>query len=146
MAWEFESLYCGLPQKIKDPEQDYNQAITLTSSTAPTSTPSRPSTCEVCIYRKGLHNEQEIFFTFGIVITGTLVLNSKCFCALFDLGATRSCISTQTAFQLYLKSMKVEVKDRVNLPNNSTTKCPVLHKQVLISTGGTISPGEFFSI
>ena len=35
--------------------------------------------------------------TSGMVLTGTLLLNSKPFCALFDSGATHSFISTRAA-------------------------------------------------
>jgi len=35
--------------------------------------------------------------TSGMVVTGTLFLNSKPFCVLFDSGATHSFISTRSA-------------------------------------------------
>jgi len=42
----------------------------------------------------------------GMVVTGTLILNSKPFSILFDSGATHSFISTQAALQSNLEGGK----------------------------------------
>ena len=55
---------------------------------------------------------------FSIIVTGKLFLNSMPFCVLFDLGATHSFISTQSAIQLNLEHVKVETHYRIKLPND----------------------------
>ena len=64
--------------------------------------------------------------TSTTVVTGTLILNSKPFCALFDSGNTHSFISIQAALQLNIERMKVEANYRIKLPNDNIVKCPIL--------------------
>jgi len=73
--------------------------------------------------------------TSGMVITGTLFLNTKPFCVLFDSSATHSFISTQSALQLDIELVKVERNYRIKLPNDFIIECPILYKHVLISIG-----------
>jgi len=76
--------------------------------------------------------------TFDIIVIGTLFLNSKSFCILFDLTVTHSITSTWSALQLNLENVNVEANYRITLPNDSTIECPILYKHVPITIGRTI--------
>ena len=64
--------------------------------------------------------------TSGMVVTGTLFLNSKPFCVLFDSGATHSFISTRSAMQLNLEDKRTETNYRIKLPNDCVIEYPNL--------------------
>ena len=76
--------------------------------------------------------------TSGMVVTGTLFLNSKLFCILFDSSATHSFISTRSAMQWNLEDRSMETNYRIKLPNDSIIKCPISYKPVPITIDGTI--------
>jgi len=78
--------------------------------------------------------------TSGTVVTGTLFLNSKPFCLLFDLGATHVFISTRSAMQLNLEDRKMESNYKIMLPNDCVIECPISYKLVPIIIGGTTFP------
>jgi len=73
----------------------------------------------------------------SMVVTGILLLNSKPFCVLFDLGATHSFISTRSVMQLNQKDRRLETNYRIKLPNDCVIKCPISYKLVPITIGGT---------
>jgi len=73
---------------------------------------------------------------FGIVVTGTLFLNSKPFFNLFNLDVVHSFISTRTTLQLNLEGNKEDVDYRISLPNGHVTECLVLYKNVPIVIEG----------
>lgn len=75
--------------------------------------------------------------TSGMVVTGTLLLNSKSFYVLFDSGATHSFMSTLFAMQLHLEGRRTETNYRFKVPNDSVIEYPISYKLVPISTGGT---------
>jgi len=75
--------------------------------------------------------------TSGKVVTGTLFLNSKLFCVLFNSGATHSFISTRSAMQLNLEDRRRETNYRIKLPNDCVIECPISYKLVPITIGGT---------
>jgi len=75
--------------------------------------------------------------TSGTVVTGTLFLNSKPFCVLFDSGATHLFISTQSAMQLNLENRRMEANYRIKLPNDFVIECPIAYKLVPITISGT---------
>ena len=70
--------------------------------------------------------------TSGMVVTGTLFLNSMPFCVLVDLGATHSFIFNQFAIQLDPEHVKVENNYRIKLSNDSIFDCPILYKHAPI--------------
>jgi len=78
--------------------------------------------------------------TSNSVVTGTLFLNSKSFCVLFDSGATHSFISTRYTMQLNLEDRQMETNYRINLPNDCMIECPISYKLVPITIGETIFP------
>jgi len=78
--------------------------------------------------------------TSGTVVTGTLLLNSKPFCVLFDLGATHSFISTRFAMQLNLEDRRTKTNYRIKLSNDCVIKCAISYKLVPITIGGTTFP------
>jgi len=63
--------------------------------------------------------------TSGMIVIGTLFLNSMPFCVLFDLGATHSFISNQSTLQLDLEYVKIETNHRVKLPNEFIVNYPI---------------------
>jgi len=97
--------------------------------------PSRVAT----VGRAFLMNKKEAA-TSGTVVTGTLFLNSKPFCVLFDSGTTHSFISTQSAIQLSLENRRMETNYTIKLPNDSVVECPLSYKLVPATTGGTTFP------
>ena len=66
----------------------------------------------------------------GTIVTGTLFLNSKPFCILFDSSATHSFIATRAALQLNLKQNKEWQKYRISLSNGQVIEYPILYKHV----------------
>jgi len=78
--------------------------------------------------------------TSGMVVTGTLFLNSKPFCVLFDSGATHSFIATRSAIQLSLENRRMETNYRMKLPNNSVIECPLSYKLVPITIDESTFP------
>jgi len=78
--------------------------------------------------------------TSGTEVTGTIFLNSKSFCVLFDSGATHSFISTRSATQLNLEDGRTESNCRIMIPNNSVIECPISYKLAPIIIGGTTFP------
>ena len=78
--------------------------------------------------------------TAGTVVTGTLFLNSKPFCILFDSGATHSFISTWSAMQLNLEDRRTETNYRIKLPIDCVIEFSISCKLVPITIGGTTSP------
>jgi len=68
----------------------------------------------------------------GTVVIGTLFLNSKPFCVLFESSATNLFISTRVAFQLNLEKDKEWANYRISLPNGQEIECSILYKQVPI--------------
>jgi len=80
--------------------------------------------------------------TSGMVVTGTLFLNSNPFCTLFDSSITHSFISTQSTLQLNLENKKAETNYRIKLPNNSIVECPISYKHIPITIGGIIFPRD----
>jgi len=79
---------------------------------------------------------------FGVVVIGTLFLNSKPFSVLFDSGAMQSCISTRAALLLNLEGNKREVNYNIGIPNRHITKCSTLYKDVPIMIGGKRFPRD----
>ena len=80
--------------------------------------------------------------TSGMVVTGTLFLDSKSFYVLFNSGATHSFIFTHYAMQLNLEIMKVETNYRIQLSNDSIVKCPISYQLVPITTSGLMLRGD----
>jgi len=78
--------------------------------------------------------------TSGTVVTGTLFLNSKPFCVLFDSGATHSFISTRSTMQLNLEDRWMETNYKIKLPNDYVIEYPIFYKLVPITIGGTTFP------
>jgi len=78
--------------------------------------------------------------TSGTVFTRTLLLNSKPFYVIFDLGATHSFISARSAMQLNLEGRRMETNYRVKLPNDSVIECPISYKRVPVTSGGSTFP------
>ena len=79
----------------------------------------------------------------GTVVTGTLFLNSKPFCVLFDSGATHSFISPHAALQLTLRTHEERVNYRISLPNGQVIACPILYRHVPIVIADYEFPGDF---
>jgi len=78
--------------------------------------------------------------TSGTVVTGTLFLNLKPFCILFDSSATHSFISTRSAIQLSLENRRIETNYKIKLPNNSVIECPLSYELAPIIIGETTFP------
>ena len=78
----------------------------------------------------------------GTVVTGTLFLNSKPFCVLYDSSVTHSFISTKAALQLNLTQNKVWMNYRISLPNGQVIECPVLYKHVHMVIANLEFPGD----
>jgi len=76
------------------------------------------------------------------VVTGTLSLNSKPFCVLFESGATHSFISTRAALPLNLKQNKECANYGISLPNGQVIECLVLYKHVPIVIAGHEFSGD----
>ena len=78
--------------------------------------------------------------TFGTIITGTLFLNSKPFCVLFDSDATHSFISSRFTMQLNLKDWRTETNCRIKLSNRFVIGCPISYKLAPITIDVTTFP------
>jgi len=78
----------------------------------------------------------------GTVVTGTLFLNSKSFCVLFDSSATHSFICTHVVLQLTLKTHEERVSYRISLPNGQVIACPILYRHVPIVIADCEFPGD----
>jgi len=78
----------------------------------------------------------------GIGVIRTLLLNSKPFSVLFDLGARHSFISTRAALLLNLDGNKQEANYRISLPNGHVTKCSTLYRDVPIMIKAKRFPGD----
>jgi len=79
--------------------------------------------------------------TPGMVVKGTLLLNSTPFYVLLDLAASYSVLSTRSTLQLNLEHVKVVTNYRIMLPNDSKVDCAILYKHVPIFIGEFIFIG-----
>ena len=76
--------------------------------------------------------------TFSMVVTGTLILSSKPFCVLSDIGTTHSFISTRSTLPLDLENAKKDANYKIKLPVNSIVDCPIFYEHAPIYIDGTI--------
>jgi len=127
-----EHLITARPRRLKAVDKGAAKPLAPPSLGAP---PPRP----IVIGRAYVMSEKEVA-TSGTVVTGTLSLNSKLFCVLFDSGATHSFISTQSAMQLNLEDRRTETNYRIELSNDSAIECPISYKFVSITIGGSTFP------
>ena len=125
-----EHLIATCPRRWKGVDKGAAKPLAPPRQGAP---PPRPAP----VGRAFVMNKKEVA-TFSTVVTGTLLLNSKPFCILFDSGATYSFISTRFAMQLNLDGRRTETNYRIKLRNDSVIECPISYKLVPITIGGTI--------
>jgi len=93
-----EHLIAACPQKLKAVDKGVAKSLAPPRQEAPP-----PSSAVV---RRAYIMSKKKASTFGMVVIGTLLLISKPFYVLFDLGATHSFISTRSAMQLNLEDRR----------------------------------------
>ena len=135
MVWKPRPSGCHLPQKIEGLGEEGCKAC---PPPCQGTQPLKPPT----LGRAYVISKKEAAIS-GTVVTGTLFLNSKPFCVLFDSGATHSFISTHAALQLTLKTHEERVNYRISLPNGQVIACPILYRRVPIVIADHELPGDF---
>ena len=73
--------------------------------------------------------------TSGMIVTGTLFLNSNPFCVLFNSGTTHSFITIRSTMPMNLENTKSKTNYRIKLSNDSIVEYPISYKLIPITIG-----------